>query len=145
MRVNVGYSCDLEDVQEEIASFLERVSSKLTDAATQTNVAAEMLVAEKYDPRGILVHIHAIRVELNKLDLRLEDTVTIIAGYENAKIEAAQAAAAAEVAEEGAAEVAEEGAALQAVENLAEEPTRVKGPASSSKKTKRGHKKRGKN
>jgi hypothetical protein len=92
-----------------------------------------------------LVHIHAIRVELNKLDLRLEDTVTIIAGYENAKSEAAKAAAAAEVAEEGAAEVAEETAALQAVENLAEEPTRVKGPASSSKKTRRDRKKKGKN
>ena len=28
MRVNIGYSCDLEDVQEELASFLERAGLK---------------------------------------------------------------------------------------------------------------------
>ena len=52
MRVNVGYSCDLEDVQEELASFLERVSLKLSEAATQATTAAGMLAGE-YETREI--------------------------------------------------------------------------------------------
>ena len=145
MRVNIGYSCDLEDVQEELASFLERVSLKLNDAASAVGNVATGMLAEKYDPQETLLGIHKVRVALNKLDLRLEDASTIIAGLENARAKIA-AGESLEPMPEASAEAAPiPGEPPEVVaeqeEEPAEEPVRVKGPTSSSKKARK--KKRG--
>ena len=139
MRVNVGYSCDLEDVQEEIASFLERVSTKLSDAAAQSGGVAGLLGGE-YETREVLFRIHNIRVMLSKVDLRLEDISQILAGLEDAKAKVA----AGEDLE--AAPPPEEPAQLEAVPapeevEVKEEPEPAKGPTPSSKKVRK--KKRG--
>ena len=151
MRVNVGYSCDLEDVEEELGSFLERVGKRLNDAAAQSNKLAELLADKEYDLREVLDRVHDIRVALSKLDLRLEDISTIVVGLENAKKAAAEAALnpppeePEESEEPGEQAVPEEPAApaVSAVEVLSAEDggSRMKGPAPSSKKARK--KKRG--
>ena len=145
MRVNIGYGCDLEDVQEEIASFLERVSLKLSDAAARVDSTSAGMVSEGYDTQETLLNIHKIRVLLNKLDLRLEDAATIIVGLENAKAKIAAGESLEAGAEAGAEAAPDPGVPLEVVveqeEEPVEEPVRVKGPASSSKKARK--KKRG--
>ena len=137
MRVNIGYGCDLEDVQEELASFLERVSLKLNEAAANVGKTSTAMLLENYEPQEVLLGIHNVRVALNKLDLRLEDASTIIVGLENAK---AKIAAGEDL--EPMPEEPEAAAPLQVVEPE-EEPSRVKGPK--TKKAKRGRKKKGSN
>ena len=139
MRVNIGYSCDLEDVQEELASFLERVSLKLNEAAANVGKTSTTMLLEDYNPQEILHGIHNVRVALNKIDLRLEDASTIIVGLENAKAKIA-AGESLEPMPEVPAEPPPEVVAEQEEEPV-EESARVKGPAPSSKKTRK--KKRG--
>jgi len=114
MRVNIGYSCDLEDVQEEIVSFLERISLKLSDSSIVMGNVAKTLAGQNYNPEQVLLDIHKTRLLLNKLDIRLEDTTTIIVGLENAK---------AKIAAGESLEVQEEEA-----EPAPENVSRVKGP-----------------
>ena len=145
MRVNIGYGCDLEDVQEEISSFLERVSLKLNEAAANVGKTSTAMVLENYDPQEVLLAIHKVRLSMAKIDLRLEDASTIIVGLENAKAKIA-AGESLEPMPEAAAEAAPHpGEPLEVVaeqeEEPAEEPERVKGPAPSSKKDRK--KKRG--
>tara|TARA_Y100000296_G_C5039038_1_gene188843 strand:- start:183 stop:596 length:414 start_codon:yes stop_codon:yes gene_type:complete len=137
MRVNIGYGCDLEDVQEEISSFLERVSLKLNEAAANVGKTSTAMVLENYDPQEVLLGIHNVRVALNKLDLRLEDASTIIVGLENAKAKIAAGEDLVMMPEDP-----EAAAPLQVVEPE-EESSRVKGPK--TKKAKRGRKKKGSN
>ena len=139
MRVNIGYSCDLEDVQEEISSFLERVSLKLNEAAANVGKTSTAMLLEDYNPQDILLGIHNIRVALNKIDLRLEDASTIIVGLENAKAKIA-AGESLEPVPEVPAEPPPEVVAEQEEEPV-EESARVKGPAPSPKKARK--KKRG--
>ena len=149
MRVNVGYSCDLEDVEEELGSFLERVGKRLNGAAAQSDKLAELLANKEYDIREILDRVHDVRVALSKIDLRLEDIATIVVGLENAKKAAAEAALNPPPEElvEGATPeepaAPEAAPAVSAVEALPAESggSKVKGPASSSKKARK--KKRG--
>ncbi len=136
MRVNVGYSCDLEDVEEELGNFLERVGSKLNEAAAQSNKLAELLASREYDPQEALGHVHDIRLALSKIDLRLEDIATIVMGLENAKKAAAEAALSPPPEELAAPAVS----AVEA-EPAEDEGSRAKGPAPSSKKARK--KKRG--
>ncbi len=135
MRVNIGYGCDLEDVQEELASFLERVSLKLNEEAANVGKTSTAMVLENYDPQEVLLGIHKVRVALNKLDLRLEDASTIIVGLENARAKIAAGEPLEPMPEEP-----EAAAPLQVVDSE-EEASRVKGPK--TKKTKRGRKKKG--
>ena len=140
MRVNVGYSCDLEDVEEELGNFLERVGSKLNEAADQSNKLAGLIASRGYSPQEVLSHVHSIRVALNKLDLRLDDISTIVVGLDNAKKAAAEEAL--NPSPEAPAE--EEAApAVTAVEAVPAEDggSRTKGHAPSSKKARK--KKRG--
>ena len=137
MRVNIGYGCDLEDVQEEISSFLERVSLKLNEAAANVGKTSTAMVLENYDPQEVLLAIHKVRLSMAKIDLRLEDASTIIVGLENAK---AKIAAGEDL--EMMPEEPEAAAPLQVVEPE-EESSRVKGPK--TKKAKRGRKKKGSN
>ena len=137
MRVNIGYGCDLEDVQEEISSFLERVSLKLNEAAANVGKTSTAMVLENYDPQEVLLAIHKVRLSMAKIDLRLEDASTIIVGLENAK-----AKIAAGEDREMMPEEPEAAAPLQVVEPE-EESSRVKGPK--TKKAKRGRKKKGSN
>ena len=145
MRVNVGYSCDLEDVEEELGNFLERVGSKLNEAAAQSNKLAELLASREYDPQEALGHVHEIRLALSKLDLRLEDIATIVVGLENAKKAAAEAALNPPPEEpvEGASpeELAAPAVSVVEAEPAEDEGFRTKGPAPSSKKARK--KKRG--
>ena len=142
MRVNIGYSCSLEDVQEEIANFLERASLKLNHSAAITEKNASLAASENYDAQVALLGIHEVRVMLNKIDLRLEDLATLVVGLENAKKKVADEAAAAELA-------AQEEEKPPAVTQLVAEPVKqlpevsnVKGPV--QKKKGRGRKKKGK-
>ena len=142
MRVNVGYSCDLEDVQEEVSSFLERVSSKLSAASAQAAQAGGLLAGE-YEAREVLLRIHEVRVVLSKVDLRLEDISQILAGLEDAKAKVA-AGELPEAPPEGlpAGEPAQlEAVSVQEESEVQEEPVPAKGPAPSSKKDRK--KKRG--
>ena len=143
MRVNIGYSCDLEDVQEELASFLERVSLKLNEAAANVGKTSTTMLLEDYNPQEILHGIHNVRVALNKIDLRLEDASTIIVGLENAKAKIAAGESLEPMPEAPAAVPAEPPPEVVAEqeEEPVEESARVKGPAPSSKKTRK--KKRG--
>jgi hypothetical protein len=142
MRVNIGYGCDLEDVEEELANFLERVGLKLNEAAAKSNKLAELVAGKEYNPQEVLSHVHGIRVSLSKLDLRLEDVTTIVAGLDNAKKAAEE-----EVLNPSPKEPAEEEAApaVSVVETVPAEDkgSRVKSPATGSKNARARKKKRG--
>ena len=152
MRVNVGYSCDLEDVEEELGNFLERVGLKLNGVADQSSKLSALVAEGGYDPLEVLTRVHSIRVSLGKLDLRLEDIATIVSGLDGAKKAAAEAALNPPPEEpvEGMPEEPVEGMseepaapAVSAVEALPaeDEGPRMKDPVPSSKKARK--KKRG--
>ena len=83
MKVAVTYACDLEDIPEATAELLDNLKNQL---ATVENLLEESTYQSKNNQvNDSLVTIDSARQLLAKIDMRLMDCSSILAGYNRTK------------------------------------------------------------
>ena len=79
MRVRVGYAIDLEEVPQKVCSLLSELDlSRLNEL----NDLAHTDLLEKGNVPSALERLQEIRDALVKIDLRTEDCINILIGYQ---------------------------------------------------------------
>lgn len=75
MRVNITYSVDLDDVPSEVNRILEECE-QLFRAAHGT---LDQIIGR--DPLSIITELDTVRKNLAAIDLKLDDSMSILGGY----------------------------------------------------------------
>jgi len=84
MRVNISYSVELEDVLDNISALYTRENLKLKDKIDEVN----KVLSEQYYEQGIgelIFSIKEYRVAMSEMDLKLNEIVGILRGYQQIK------------------------------------------------------------
>jgi len=84
MRVNISYSVELEDVLDNIRALYTRENLKLKDKIDEVN----KVLSEQYYEQGIgelVFSIKEYREAMSEMDLKLNEIVGILRGYQQIK------------------------------------------------------------
>ena len=84
MRVKISYEVDLEEIPEEVSKLCEDMKVRLNTAINRIEWLMNDLRSDK-DTSKMLHGIHEIRKDLFRTDSRLEDTSSILKGYQRIK------------------------------------------------------------
>ena len=84
MRVKISYEVDLEEIPEEVNKLCEDMKVRLNTAINRIEWLMNDLRSDK-DTSKMLQGIHEIRKDLFRTDSRLEDTSSILKGYQKIK------------------------------------------------------------
>ena len=79
MKVVVSYACDLEDIPANASELLNNLSRQLDKAKSLLAEAAGQSCVKSVD--ASMTTIDALRQSLVKIDMRLMDCSSILAGY----------------------------------------------------------------
>ena len=90
MRVNISYTEELDKLPDLIGGFLVDCTTSLMEQATVVNEVHPLVRTEGFTMQA-LEHIDNVRKELARIDQRLEDATSILAGVHNYKIQLATA------------------------------------------------------
>ena len=82
MRVNITYTEELENIPALLSGFVAEVAQGLVMQASETNDTKPLVESEGYSLQAIQ-KIDKIRVELARLDSRLEDVMNMLGGLHN--------------------------------------------------------------
>ena len=84
MRVKISYEVDLEEIPEEVSKLCEDMKIRLNTAINRIEWLMNDLRSDK-DVTKVLQGIHEARRDLFKVDSKLEDTSSILKGYQKIK------------------------------------------------------------
>ena len=84
MRVKISYEVDLEEIPEEVSKLCEDMKVRLNTAINRIEWLMNDLRSDK-DTSKMLQGIHDTRRDLFKVDSKLEDTSSILIGYQKIK------------------------------------------------------------
>ena len=84
MRVKISYEVDLEEIPEEVSKLCEDMKVRLNTAINRIEWLMNDLRSDK-DTSKMLQGIHDTRRDLFKVDSKLEDTSSILKGYQKIK------------------------------------------------------------
>ena len=79
MRVVVSYACELEDIPENASELLYNLSKQLDKAKSLLAEAGGQSCVKSVD--ASMATIDTLRQSLAKIDMRLQDCSSILAGY----------------------------------------------------------------
>ena len=83
MLVNISYSVDFEEVPKKIREFLDDIHDHMENGARKRIDTAHNALAPGQENIGKCIQtIDKVRQELIKIDVRLNDCVSILRGYE---------------------------------------------------------------
>ena len=82
MRVNITYSEDLDKIPTLLSGFVAEVAQGLVVQASEVNDAKPLVEADGYGLQAIQ-KIDAVRIELARLDSRLEDVMNMLGALHN--------------------------------------------------------------
>ncbi|MGB1077517.1 MAG: hypothetical protein ACPG05_04350 [Bdellovibrionales bacterium] len=83
MNVTLNLMTDFEDIPNEVSYMLKYVQDELTFTSRRTaNVSAKLGQAE-VDANEALELLHSIRLQMAKIDTRMEDCMSILGGYQH--------------------------------------------------------------
>ena len=109
MRVNISYTEELDKLPDLISGFFMDCTTALMEQASVVNEVHPLVRTEGFTLQA-LEQIDNVRKELARIDQRLEDSASILAGIHNYKIQLSQQQEATAVeAEEDTAESEEDG------------------------------------
>ena len=81
MDVTLNLTTEFNDIPEEVSHMLKRVQEELSFASKRTgNVSEKLLQLETNAPEALEL-LHSIRLQMAKIDTRMEDCMSILGGY----------------------------------------------------------------
>ena len=105
MNVTLNLVTDFQDIPKEVSHMLKYVQDELQSASKSTANISDKMKRKSPDHQEGMELLHALRLELAKIDSRMEDCMSILAGYihylENPPEEQAEEAVEEEQDEEG--------------------------------------------
>ena len=90
MRVNVIYSSELDHVPDEVSEMLELQARKLKQLSVQLQEACAVHL-NSGNHNACLERIHALRIDMAKLDIRLDECVNILNEWHKVKVTMSEA------------------------------------------------------
>ena len=83
MDVTLNLTTEFNDIPEEVSHMLKRVQEALSFASKRTgNVSEKLLQLETNAPEALEL-LHSIRLQMAKIDTRMEDCMSILGGYQH--------------------------------------------------------------
>ena len=79
MRVNLTYSVSLDEVETQVAELIDKSGHKTKKLSVALERIANLLKGKQSN--GVVMELDQIRRELNSLDLRLADCMSIMRSY----------------------------------------------------------------
>ena len=105
MNVTLNLMTDFEDIPNEVSYMLKYVQDELTFTSRRAANVSAKLGQDEVDANEALELLHSIRLQMAKIDTRMEDCMSILGGYqhylENPPEEEPEAVAQEEENEEG--------------------------------------------
>ena len=105
MNVTLNLMTDFEDIPNEVSYMLKYVQDELSFTARRVANISAKLSQEETNAEEALELIHSVRLQMAKIDTRMEDCMSILGGYqhylENPPEEQPEAATQEEENEEG--------------------------------------------
>mgnify|MGYP003630432155 FL=1 len=90
MRVNVIYSSELDHVPDEVSEMLGLQARKLKQLSVQLQEACAVHL-NSGNHNACLERIHALRIDMAKLDIRLDECVNILNEWHKVKVTMSEA------------------------------------------------------
>ena len=105
MNVTLNLMTDFEDIPNEVSYMLKYVQDELAFTSRRTANVSAKLAQDEVDANEALELLHSVRLQMAKIDTRMEDCMSILGGYqhylENPPEEQPEAATQEEENEEG--------------------------------------------
>jgi len=83
MNVTLNLVAEFEDIPNEVAHMLMFVKDELAFAGRRTANVSAKLSENEVDANEALDLLHSVRLHMAKIDTRMEDCMSIIAGYQH--------------------------------------------------------------
>jgi hypothetical protein len=83
MNVTLNLMTDFEDIPHEVAHMLKFVQDELAFTARRTANVSAKLNQDEINATEALDLLHSVRLQMAKIDTRMEDCMSILGGYQH--------------------------------------------------------------
>ena len=83
MDVTLNLTTEFEDIPEEVSHMLRRVEDDLSFASKRVANVSDKLLQTETNAVETLELLHSIRLQMAKVDTRMEDCMSILGGYQH--------------------------------------------------------------
>lgn len=83
MNVTLNLITEFEDIPNEVSHMLRYVQDELTFTSRRTANVSAKLSQDDVDANEALELLHSVRLQMAKIDTRMEDCMSILGGYQH--------------------------------------------------------------
>jgi hypothetical protein len=83
MNVTLNLITEFEDIPNEVSHMLKFVQDELAFTARRTSNVSAKLAQDEVDANEALDLLHSVRLQMAKIDTRMEDCMSILGGYQH--------------------------------------------------------------
>ena len=83
MNVTLNLITEFEDIPNEVSHMLKFVQDELAFTARRTSNVSAKLAQDEVDANEALELLHSVRLQMAKIDTRMEDCMSILGGYQH--------------------------------------------------------------
>ena len=83
MNVTLNLMTDFEDIPNEVSYMLKYVQDELTFTSRRAANVSAKLGQDEVDANEALELLHSVRLQMAKIDARMEDCMSILGGYQH--------------------------------------------------------------
>ena len=83
MNVTLNLMTDFEDIPNEVSYMLNYVQDQLAFTSRRTANVSAKLAQDEVDANEALELLHSVRLQMAKIDTRMEDCMSILGGYQH--------------------------------------------------------------
>ncbi len=83
MNVTLNIITEFEDIPSEVSHMLRFVQDELSFTARRTANVSAKLAQDEVDANEALDLLHSVRLQMAKIDTRMEDCMSILGGYQH--------------------------------------------------------------
>jgi len=83
MNVTLNLITDFEDIPREVAHMLKFVQEELSFTSKRAANVSDKLYQSEVDANEALDLLHSVRLQMAKIDARMEDCMSILVGYQH--------------------------------------------------------------
>ena len=83
MNVTLNLITEFEDIPSEVSHMLKFVQDELAFTASRTANVSAKLAQEETNATEALDLLHSVRLQMAKIDTRMEDCMSILGGYQH--------------------------------------------------------------
>ena len=83
MNVTLNLMTEFEDIPNEVSHMLRYVQDELAFTSRRTANVSAKLSQDDVDANEALELLHSVRLQMGKIDTRMEDCMSILGGYQH--------------------------------------------------------------